>query len=429
VKNMNLGKWFKARGPRVVWQRATALLDRYGLASAKAAHRIGECVETLAELGCAPTFPTPGIVVQRYPQFIRHLQDVGAEIAVHSYQHIDLSALPAPVARQQLERAVQTFERFEIKVHGFRCPYLGYSTELLDSLPVGMFDYSSNEAIGWEPANLAANQSQFYKTLCRFYKGRPASDTVCLPSTRSNLIEIPVCVPDDLQLHDGCQLDPEGIGQAWSQILDLVYRRGELFTLMFHPELASFCESPFVSLLRRAHQCRPSVWVARLRDVSEWWREKSSFKVESVEIQTGLRLTFTCSPRATILVRGLDPGGSGQAWDGAYYRLESRILDVPADPLPFVGLPTSAPGPVVSFLQEQGYIVDMSDTAARCAIYLDVATLDRMTQVQLVNHIEALPGPLVRYWRWPNGAKSALCITGDLDALTLLDYASRLWTR
>ena len=83
----------------------------------------------------------------------------------------------------------------------------------------------------------------------------------------------------------------------------------------------------------------------------------------------------------------------------------------------------------MSFLQEQGYIVDMADTAARCAIYLEAATLDRMTKVQLVNQIEASPGPLVRYWRWPNGAKSALCITGDLDALTILDYASRLFVR
>ena len=103
------------------------------------------------------------------------------------------------------------------------------------------------------------------------------------------------------------------------------------------------------------------------------------------------------------------------------------LTGVPADSRPFVGLPASAPGPVVSFLQEQGYIVDTADTATRCAIYLDAATLDRMTEVQLVNHIEALPGPLVRYWRWPNGAKSALCITGDLDALTILDYASRLF--
>ena len=398
---------------------------------AKAIRRIDDCVETLAGLGCAPTFPTPGIVVQRYPQFIRHLQDAGAEIAVHSYQHIDLSALPVPAARQQLVRAIQTFERFGVEVHGFRCPYLGYSEELRDALPNGMFDYSSNEVISCEPDCLASrDRSEFFDRLRGLYRGKPFAEAVCVPFTHSNLIEIPVCAPDDLQLIDGLRLGPEELGQTWIQVLDQIHQRGELFTLIFHPELASFCGDPFVSLLRRASQATPPVWVTRLREVSDWWREKSSFKVESLETSTGLRLSFACSPRATILVRGLGPCESGQVWDGDILLGCNRgSIDVPADPRPFVGLPASAPEPVVSFLREQGYIVDTTATAVRCAIYLDASTLDGLTQVQLVDRIEASPGPLVRYWRWPDGAKSALCITGDLDALTLLDYAGRLFDR
>ena len=80
------------------------------------------------------------------------------------------------------------------------------------------------------------------------------------------------------------------------------------------------------------------------------------------------------------------------------------------------------------FLREQGYVVDTTDTAVRCAIYLDAGSLDGLNQVQLIDHIEASPGPLVRYWRWPD-EPSALCVTGDLDALTLFDYAARLFDR
>ena len=423
----SLEKWYRARGPRFIWQRATNLLDRYDVSPAQAFRRVYDCVETLAEWGCAPTFPTPGIVVQRYPHLIRQLQDAGAEIAVHSYQHVDLSAVPAAAASQQLARAVQTFERFGIEVHGFRCPYLGYSEELRNALPDGMFEYSSNEVISCEPDNIVNHRSEFFDKLCGLYRGKPFSKAVCVPSTHSNLIEIPVCAPDDLQLVDGLGLGPEEIGQWWIHVLDQVHWRGELFTLIFHPELASSLGVPFASLLRRASQVTPPVWTARLREVSDWWREKSNFRVESVETSTGLRLSFACSPRATILVRGLGPCDSGQVWDGAYTRLQSSILDVPADPRPFIGLVALAPEPVGSFLREQGYIVDTADTAVRCAIYLDASTLDGLTQVQLVDHIEALPGPLVRYWRWPNGARSALCITGDLDALSLLDYAGRLF--
>jgi hypothetical protein len=93
-----------------------------------------------------------------------------------------------------------------------------------------------------------------------------------------------------------------------------------------------------------------------------------------------------------------------------------------------VGIAANAPERTVSFLRDQGYILDASETARSCGIFLDNDTLSKLTnEVELVNYIEISPTPLVRFWRWPNGAKSALCITGDLDALTLFDYASRIF--
>ena len=410
-------------------ERATKLVGRYGISTKRSTSRIEDNMRTLARFGCAPTYFTPGIVVERHPQFIHSLQSEGAEIAIHSYQHVDLRTLKLAEAIDQLKKAIRVFEINGIESRGFRCPYLSCSSELLDALPAGMFDYSSNTGL-WVnlPAfDRAGDQNTFFSTLLRFYHPQPSSEVISTPWSRPNLMEIPLCVPDDLQLHDGLQLGPEGIGQAWSQVLDQMHRRGELFNLVFHPELASVCRDSFVWLLQKAQQFRPSVWVTRLCDVSEWWREKSNFKVEVAEVPTGLRLTFTCSPRATLLARGLGQCESGQVWDGAYDRLQSRVLDVSADPRPFVGLDPHASESIVSFLQQQGYIVDTADTATRCGIYLDAATLASMTDVQLVDYIEASPRPLVRYWRWPDGAKCALCVTGDLDALTLLDYASRLF--
>ena len=72
--------------------------------------------------------------------------------------------------------------------------------------------------------------------------------------------------------------------------------------------------------------------------------------------------------------------------------------------------------------------MDVSKTARCCGIFLDNDALSQLTnEVELVNYSEISPTPLVRLWRWPNGAKSAMCITGDLDALTLFDYASRIF--
>ena len=263
--------------------------------------------------------------------------------------------------------------------------------------------------------------------LRRFYKPKPAFDAVCVPHTRPNLVEIPVSVPDDLALIDGLHLDREGMTQVWCQMLDQTHRRGELFTLMFHPELAWRCRQPLAAVLHAATNSEPPTWVARLCDISSWWREKSSFAVSISSGPETLHISFACSERATILIRGLGPWAPEIVWDGAYYQLRSQTLAVPAEPRPFVGLPANAPGRTVSFLQEQGYILDIGETAARCGTYIDAATLARLrSDVELIELIEASPGPLVRYWRWPDGAKSALSITGDLDALTLLDYVSRL---
>jgi hypothetical protein len=329
-------------------------------------------------------------------------------------------------------RAAQAFARHGIEGHGFRCPYLSCSDDLLDVLPKGMFDYSSNKAILWDvassaDANGAATTSD---VLHRLYKPESALAAVCTPSTRSDIVEIPVCLPDDLELIDGLQLVPDRVAKVWIYVLHQTHRRGELFNLLFHPELAPQCQAPMTAVLREAAELQPEVWIARLRDIGAWWREKARFSTTVADKPEGLQVSFMCSERATILVKGLEPGGLGHAWNGAYHQLRTRTLTLPAEPRPFVGLPGSAPDRIVSFLQEQGYILDIGETAPLCGTYLNTETLAGLTsELQLIQTIEASPGPLVRYWRWPGGARSALSITGDLDALTLLDYASRLFAR
>jgi len=78
---MYLQNWYQARGRRFVWRRATNLFGRYGVTPAKAIRRIDGCLETLAALGCAPTFPTPGIIGSDIRDSSVILQDEGAEIA------------------------------------------------------------------------------------------------------------------------------------------------------------------------------------------------------------------------------------------------------------------------------------------------------------------------------------------------------------
>ena len=288
---------------------------------------------------------------------------------------------------------------------------------------------------GGTPRSLAVTKvdGPVLAKLTEFYEPQHAQTVLSVPHMRRKLVEIPVCLPDDLQLHDGLQLGPEAIGAAWSDVLQQTHRRGEAFTLMFHPELAERCEGAFRTLLEEARLLQPHVWLARLRDISDWWAEKACFSVEAEAVTGGWRIAFTASPRATILGRGLGMDLAGhrneaEAWWGAYSRLQRRVVYVAGALLPFVGLPTGSPESSVAFLREQGYIVRSDEWAAQCAIYLDGVTQARLkSEVEWIEHIESCAGPLVRFWRWPDGARSTLSITGDLDALSLVDYAPRLW--
>jgi peptidoglycan/xylan/chitin deacetylase (PgdA/CDA1 family) len=388
----------------------------------------------LAEHGCAPTFPVPARLLEKHPQYFCDLESAGVELAVHGYHHVDLRNYPPDQAAEQLVKAARVFDRYGIEVHGLRCPYLGWSELLADLLPPGRFAYSSNRAIDWGVA-LADDEVPGSRSssavLERLYRPAAAEDTVCTPSTyASGIVEIPVSLPDDLELMDNQGLDSEGVTQVWNGILRQTYQQGGSFVLMFHPELAWQCSQPLKQILGQARELQPRVWLARLSDIAGWWQESARFSVRAVHATGRLRLAFDCTDRATVLAKGLELDGSAVPWDGAYAQLQVRTIEVPAQPRPFVGLPADAPDTTVSFLREQGYILDTGDTGSLCAIYLDTDALTGLdSNVALIEAIEASPGPLVRYWRWPDGAKSALCISGDLDALTLLDYADRLLVR
>lgn len=424
---MYFRRWFGERGPSYIVSRGESILGRYGLMTTKVARAVSACVAALAPLDTALTFATPGIIVEKNPGLVRRLQAAGAEIAVHGYQHLELDSLSPSEADHQILRAVEAFERHSIKARGFRAPYLHCSDRLLDALPNGLFDYSSNQAIVWDHLLGATppKSQRFFDRLNGVYGGSSADKSICMPWKRAKMIEIPVCLPDDILLRDGLNLTPERIASSWGSMLDRIYQRGELFTLLFHSELASTCEEPIMRLVLKARSLHPKVWVARLGEVSDWWVEKQHFDIGLSQSEGQLHLKFNCSERATIIVRDLEPVGVSLDWDGTYRQLMGRQLDFPAKPLPFIGVDGASPA--VEILRAQGYIVETGQMASSCATYLDRAVLVGLTNpVRLIDHVEKSRGPLVRYGRWPDGAKAALCVTCDLDALTLLDYASRV---
>jgi len=264
-----LHRWLGNRNSDYIVRRATALSARYGLSSSRAERRVQVCVQQLAEGGILPTFPTPGRVVRRNPKFFQELQAAGAEFAVHGYDHVDFNTLSSRETRQQFLAAAESFQKAGIHFTGFRCPYLSYSDELLPAVPDGMFEYSSNKAIWWDvaPAQEDGSNAVFDK-LTHFYRPHSANTTFALPSVINGLVEIPVSVPDDLQLCDGLGLRADEIARTWCEILAQSHRRGELFVLMFHPESFDDCRFALQELLRQSRLLQPPVWLTQLREIS-----------------------------------------------------------------------------------------------------------------------------------------------------------------
>lgn len=82
---------------------------------------------------------------------------------------------------------------------------------------------------------------------------------------------------------------------------------------------------------------------------------------------------------------------------------------------------------MISFLRQQGYLVQISDDEEPYPLYFDRTDFAPTDERSLLAQVEKSAGPLVRLCRWPNGARSALCVTGDIDALVLWDYGLRLF--
>lgn len=426
---MKLNEWYKKRGIQFVFQRAKRLGQRYGAGAGKAMARINDTVDELDQFDCHPTFFVPAVVARRNLDYIRGLQSRGCEIGVHGYQHVDLKSYPAAESSAQLMRAVESFKELGLEVHGFRCPYLSSSDELLRKLPAKVFKYSSNKAIGWTHQHRGTQQPAImFEKIEEFYQPMPADSTLCLPWMQDGMVEVPVCVPDDLQMYDGLSYSVEEMSSAWVDILRITQQKGDLFNLIFHPELAALCNAPFIDVLKEARTKPNSVWVAPLRDIGDWWLEKEAFRVEIERQHGGFLLNLLHTPRGTVLYRGFEVRQPSLDWDGHYRRLLSDRLEISGPTLPLIKLESGLPDWAAPALRGMGYI-----TLAESEAYSGSLTIGRKcveefsNPVLLREHIESSEVPLVRFWPWPDGQRSALCLTGDLDALSLADYATRLF--
>lgn len=416
----------RAKGRLALLKRVWTISRRYGLTPTRMDRALADFLGVLKQFDCGATFPITAIALGRNGAAIKKYQAQGIEFAVHGYRHIDHSQLPLEQQSSYLDQAAQVFANADIRFSGFRCPYLRWNADTLAAIRRQRLTYDSSQALAWDV--LDGRETAAYRRVLDFCNAQSATDYLALPRLEGDLVRIPYCLPDDEALVDRLQLaDSQPMSQMWLEILHRTYQSGELFTLGLHPERVDLCQAPLTATLREARSLSPAVWIARLDEIAAWWRARMEASVVITDIgESRLRVTIDGPAGITVLARAVKVDAPVVPWADGYQQVEATDFIIHAPQRPFIGVsPGTAPA-LVDFLRQQGYIVEISEETHRYSYHFDRAHFATDHERPLLAQIEGTDHPLIRLSRWPDGAKSALCITGDIDALTLWDYMLRI---
>jgi len=390
-------------------------------------------LDILQRHGITPTFPVTATTLNKHPDLIKKFSDVGVEFAVHAYNHLDYTTMPPEPFSQHIEKAIKTFEKHNISFSGFRFPYLRWDQKCLHLMDNPVFKWDSSQTILWDVLeNILLSKKNWsdYQTVLRQYDYKNANSYFSLPRFHNSILEIPVSLPDDDLLFDRlCIRDENMLGQIWNKILVQTYSRGELFTLQLHPERISFFKDTLRSLIRTANNSNPKIWVTSLGKIAEWWNEKKRFSINiSKKGNDEYEIHAHCSSNASILVKRKDSKNDNFFRDyGPVYQNNFTIRSFKR---PIIGISRECSPALIKFLENEKFIFEISPHRNNYSIFLDgFQTFNEEDEIEILRKIDQTDLPLIRFWRWPNGYRSALAITGDIDALTSADFFLRVFAR
>jgi hypothetical protein len=419
---------FSGKGAFNVFHRSASIFGRYGLTSERLSRELRIFADLARRFGARPTFPITAAVLARQPRLIYELQAAGVEFAIHGQYHVDHSALTLEAQRRQLTAAVCAFEKAGIAVRGFRAPYLRCNADTLMVLRELGLSYDASQALAWDV--LPGSEPAAYQRALGFYRAVPTAVQSSLPRLQDGLVRIPYSLPDDEALIE--RLTPaDSPTTLWLAILRRVLAVGELFTLGLHPERTSLLVRPLRAVLEAATAASPPVWLARLDEIADWWRERAKAQIwlEALS-ERRFRVTVSGPKSVTVLLRNAEAAAPAVRWADSYVRVLATSFEVEAPTPPVIGIAPDVPTGIGDFLREQGYLVVASVAGEGCAYWLETQSHFGPDMLRtLVEKIEASSCPLVKLGRWPDGARSALALTGDIDALTLWDYGLRFLER
>ncbi|MGD9118976.1 MAG: polysaccharide deacetylase family protein [Dehalococcoidia bacterium] len=408
------------------------VLSRFGIFSNKYRVLLKKYHELSQELGFSATLPITAVILKRHVRLIKEFQRQGIEFDVHGYIHADYALLPLDYQIKHYKKAIRTFEKHGIHPLGFRAPYLRANVDTLKAVRQVGFQYDSSFPVHWD----LIKDDQYshrcwdeYMNVINYYESEPADKVLVLPRFIHDTLKIPVSLPDDEIIVERLEIsNSEEKCKIWEDIVRKSYASGELFTIQLHPERIETCKDALTRAISLARKQDPPIWLASLREINRWWRERSKFTLSITQENEGkYKISAKCSPRGTVVVKNGKVNVPTEEWYEKYRVVSSSEFTIESPKRPAIGVSNTSSTKAILFLQNEGYIVEKSEQPSDYALYLDdLNKFGHEDEKNLVLRIDSSDATLVRCWRWPEKARSAISVTGDIDSITLADFVLRI---
>jgi hypothetical protein len=433
VKPNYLSNAWKSKGSHAFFQRMTRIARHYGLSPQSMMDSLRQFTELLDKFNCTATFPIPAVILHRYASSIRKYYNSKIEFAIHGYAHNTYSSLDQGSIKSQINRAIEVFINTGFSPKGFRSPYLSRNSYLHKIAYEAGLSYISNQPYLWNIVEVPDDLSvkiESRKRILDFYNPWISDERPSIPRINHNIIDIPVSLPDDEILVDRLQGMTGLVIKIWLKMLELSYQRGELLTIQLHPERICVCRDCLKILLSEAQTLTPKVWIASLAEISAWWKSLNQAKAHiSIDEDSTYHFDLCASNDVCILVRGVEITAPVKPFTDGFHLVNTSSFTLRSSHYPIIGISARTSSSLTNFLRQQGFIVEEAHGSRPYSIYLDRPSYDELQENSVLDYIADIPHPLIKLSRWPDGAQSALAITGDIDALTLWDYGFRLFDR
>jgi glycosyltransferase involved in cell wall biosynthesis/peptidoglycan/xylan/chitin deacetylase (PgdA/CDA1 family) len=415
----------QSRGPRNALTRLPTIATRFGLSARKSRGHFEELLSVTDRYGVRPTLPVTAVTARRHPELVRWLQDRGVEVAAHGYVHNDYKSISAVEQLNQVQRARDEMNSLGFEVRGWRCPYSRWNEDTMAALRRTGFEYDATPVYEWpafdqENIVMSPEARADYERLCKLYSVQDAGTRAVLPHSSDGLVQIPMSIPQDEDMVDRLHLRPDQMSRVWLRVLTETRQLGELFVVCLHPERARLCREPLDAILCEARRAG-DVWIAPLGDIADWWleRKKATIRLEPNGQDGKWRLISDASRRSVTAMGEQTLRGAGS-------------LDISSKLKPAVFAGTGWPEATIARVAEAGYIVENNGIdRALCAARLGDRFSPSAHPDEIVRWLGGHDRDLARVLPWPSragqpGFRSCLSITGDVDAITLFDFALRL---